>query len=346
MSRLADAVRRFGELTVVVAGDVMLDENVWGTCRRLSPEAPVPVVDVERFDLALGGAGNAAANAVALGASRTMLVAAVGDDDAGRSIASRCRAIGVEPHLVIDGQARTTRKCRVYAADRQVARYDVEGPAVSPSAQRSLLDQALELLDIANVVVVSDYDKGAWSDRALGAIVTAAEGREAITVVDTKRRSPAAFRGCTALTPNAFEFQRWEPAFDPNDEAPPDKRRARVVEALVAGGWTQALLLTQGRDGMTLYDRRGAVHLAARSSSAVDPTGAGDAVATAFALSLASGLSLLDAATVANIAAGIAVHVAGTAPVTASDVLLALQGVDDLVPEVVARGTSRRAPAG
>jgi D-beta-D-heptose 7-phosphate kinase/D-beta-D-heptose 1-phosphate adenosyltransferase len=329
VSWLADRIGRFRELDVLVVGDVVLDENVWGTCRRVSPEAPVPIVDVERLDVALGAAGNAAANAIALGARHTTLVATIGDDTAGRAVLAACGVAGIDSRLFVDEEAVTIRKCRVYADGRQVARYDIERPRRSPAVQqRLLLDRALGALETANAVIVSDYCKGAWTDEGFRVLLSAANDQGVVVVVDTKRTSPEVFRGCTALTPTLLEFREWERTLCADlpctMECP-----SSLIDHLLAARYARALLVTGGRHGMTLYDRTGSLHLAARSSSVVNPIGAGDTAAAAFALGLAVGLSPRTAATVANAAAGIVVQLPGTVPASVSDLLGALGGFDN-----------------
>jgi D-beta-D-heptose 7-phosphate kinase / D-beta-D-heptose 1-phosphate adenosyltransferase len=293
-------------VTVLVAGDVMLDRYWSGPTRRISPEAPVPVVQIERIEGRAGGAANVAMGVRALGAAATLLATA-GADEAGRELAALVQAQGIRAALALREAARTTIKLRVLSQHQQMIRLDFEddphdAPALEPS-------ELLAVLDGVQAVVLSDYGKGALRDAS--ALIDAARAAGRPVFVDPKRADLAAYRGATLLTPNRGEFER---------AAGVCRSDAQLVErgqALMAECDWQALLITRGEEGMTLLERgRDPLHIAAQAREVYDVTGAGDTVIAVLATAAAAGLPLADAARLANVAAGIVVGKLGTATVS------------------------------
>ena len=298
-----DAIAR---LSVLVVGDVMLDEHLWGSTDGQVLEAGAPTVRVERTQLGLGGAGNAAANAAGLGA-RTHLVAAIGADEAGAAIRDLTEQVGIETSFVSTAMRPTTRKSRVHAQGRQLVRFDREDDApIPPSDAARLLRLGLDLVGVVDVVVVSDYAKGTVTADIAQGLVAAARRRDVPVVVDTKCRHVSGYRGCTAITPQVRELASWAGrSLARHDLSAAARALARDLDC-------QLVLVTESEDGMTLFSGDTSWRLPARSRDVVSDLGAGDTVVATFALGIAAGLPPLAAAALANDAAGVVVQQPGT----------------------------------
>lgn len=313
---------------VLVVGDVILDRYWYGAARRISPEAPVPVVQVERAEERVGGAANVAANAAALGA-QTRLVGVVGADADGERLADLCAALGIEADLArLDGRP-TIVKLRVVSQHQQLVRLDFEPPA--PADLGTLVSAAVERhLVHVDVVVVSDYAKGALADTP--GIITAARRAGKRVIVDPKGTDFNRYRGATLLTPNLHEFEA---------VVGPCASEAHIVEkaqAMIAEFELDGLLVTRGEAGMSLMQRDHApVHLRARSRDVFDVTGAGDTVCAVAAVALAAGCDLRAAVTLANAAAGVVVGKFGAATVTREELDAALVAADGITRGVLER---------
>ncbi len=310
---MGDLISRLAETSVLVVGDVMLDELVWGSGNGTTSEGDLPVVAVERVEATLGGAGNTAANAAGLGA-RTHLVGVVGGDRAADLLRAHCDTAGIRHHLVAAPERSTTRKTRLCRDGLPLLRIDREDASpVDPSVTAELVRCSLDLLDSVDAVVVSDYRKGAVLAPLARRLVAEARARGLVVVVDTKAPAPDAFAGCNLITPNGRELEAWAGRPVPRADREPEVRRLRdrVGGALV--------LVTDGPDGMTLYGPEGAHHVPARVADVRDATGAGDTTAATFALALASGATPVEATAVAATAAAAVVERDGVATVTAAD---------------------------
>lgn len=311
---------------VVVLGDVMLDRYWRGPASRISPEAPVPVVRVRAMEDRIGGAGNVAANAVALGAQVTLLGITGDDLDAG-VLESLCSAAGLQARFLRDVTSRTVVKLRVIAQHQQLVRLDFEDEAGTVSADaltglRMALKTKLKDLPRAEarpVVVFSDYAKGTLSEVA--ALIAIARAAEAFSIVDPKGRDFAPYTGADLVTPNLAEFEAVVGRC-PDEETLVARARA-LCEAYSFG----AILVTRGEHGMSLVSRAGdARHLPAVARDVFDVTGAGDTVCAALAWAVASGVPLTGAVELANTAAGVAVGKLGTSVVTRSELETARGG--------------------
>ncbi|HVG17791.1 MAG TPA: D-glycero-beta-D-manno-heptose-7-phosphate kinase [Blastocatellia bacterium] len=303
---------------IVVLGDVMLDEFIWGRVRRISPEAPVPVVEVERQTLALGGAGNVVSNLVALGASPAP-VGIVGDDtDAGR-LRSAFDRLGVSTDgLVVDAARPTTLKMRIIAHNQQVVRADRESRAViSEEIEGRLVARLLSRMEMADALVVSDYNKGLLTKRLLSRTLGPARERGLIVCLDPKMRSFAHYQPVTVITPN-----NQEAAEAAGVAIEDEKSLAEAGRKLLGSIDCRAVLVTRGEEGMTLFTEGGEVtHIPTVAREVYDVTGAGDTVIATLALALTAGASLVEAAVLANHAAGVVVGKVGTATVTREELL-------------------------
>jgi D-beta-D-heptose 7-phosphate kinase/D-beta-D-heptose 1-phosphate adenosyltransferase len=317
-------VARYPSCRILVVGDLMLDEYVYGAVRRISPEAPVPVVTVQRESHVLGGAANVAVNVAGLGA-RGYVVGVVGEDDAGRSIHRMLKEGGIGTEgLVVDAGRPTTRKTRVVAHGQQVVRVDRESmEPLSAATARALADRMLTLLDRVDGVVLSDYRKGVITREIAAGVISAARHRGKFVAVDPKQSDFSWYGGCTVITPNKGEA---EAALGGVDLAG-DASCREAAHTLLRKGRCQAVLLTRGEEGMTLVERgaRDGFHVPAQARQVFDVTGAGDTVIGTLAVSLAAGASLRQAAVLANRAAGVVVAESGTAPITAEKLTHAIR---------------------
>jgi D-beta-D-heptose 7-phosphate kinase/D-beta-D-heptose 1-phosphate adenosyltransferase len=305
---------------VLVLGDVMLDEFVWGDVSRISPEAPVPVVRVTRQSFHVGGAGNVAAGVRALG-GEAALAGAVGADDAGARVRAALDAAGVAPRLVELPPGRpTTVKTRIVAHGQQVVRADREDASDVPRAvEEELLEAFREELPRCQAVVVSDYQKGVVTARVLRRALPLARRLGVSVLVDPKVRHFRLYRGASVVTPNQLEAEQATglPIRSEGDLAAAGRR-------ILAHLACRAALVTRGEHGMTLFERgRAPLHVPTAAREVFDVTGAGDTVIATMALALAAGASLPEAAVLANAAAGVVVGKVGTAQATPAEVLAA-----------------------
>jgi rfaE bifunctional protein kinase chain/domain len=290
----------------------MLDEYVWGQVNRISPEAPVPVVDVRRRTYVPGGAANVAAGIAALG-GRPLIAGVVGDDTAATQLRDALAERGVDGDGLVTVAGRsTTTKTRVIAHSQQVVRADVEERQPVPSdATNTLRGWVDDHLDGSGVVVLSDYAKGVVTAELAQAVISSARGNGEAVVVDPKGSDYAKYAGATVLTPNIADAKR-AANIAPDSFAELGDVAARLAE-VVPGS---ALLITRGSEGMSLIADSGSLDVPAAAHDVYDVTGAGDTVVAALAVGLGSGLALPDAVRLANAAAGIVVSKVGTASVT------------------------------
>jgi len=288
---------------ILVVGDVMLDRYWFGEVSRISPEAPVPVVKVERSEERPGGAANVARNCAALGAS-VALLSVVGADEAGRTLARLMGASGIECSLHEDANLSTTVKLRVIGRQQQLLRIDFEN-APDHEVLRAKLADFESRLTACDVVILSDYGKGGLAHIQEMIALGRAAGKAVL--VDPKGEDYARYAGATLLTPNRSELRevvgRWQ------DDAELARKAIRLREELQLA----ALLVTRSEEGMTLFSDSGVTHQPALAREVYDVSGAGDTVIATLAVMLGSGLSFAEAMRQANLAAGIVVGKLGTA---------------------------------
>jgi rfaE bifunctional protein kinase chain/domain len=316
---IADA---FAGKRIIVLGDVMLDEFIWGRVRRISPEAPVPVVEVDRQTLALGGAGNVVSNLVALGAATTP-IGVVGDDLDADRLRGAFDELGVSAvRLVVDSARPTTVKTRIIAHNQQVVRADRESRArIAAPIEDRVAESFRDEIEAADAVVVSDYGKGLLTPGLLAHALRAARDRGLIVCLDPKMRSFVHYQPVTVITPNNQE------ASDASGIPIEDVRSLTEAGLKLLGSIdTRAVLITRGEEGMALFTGGGpdgaeVTHIPTVAREVYDVTGAGDTVIATLALALASGASLEEAAVLANHAAGVVVGKVGTASLTRDELL-------------------------
>lgn len=319
---LAGRIESFRDRRVVVIGDVILDRYLWGRATRVSPEAPVLVVDVDKEELRLGGAANVAQNVRALGA-RTVLIGAIGDDAAAAEMMQLLGANGVESSsgIVRDRSRRTTLKTRILAHHQQVLRADEESrEPLSAAIQSELWERARAALDGADAVLVSDYGKGVVTPELLSQLLPELERRGIPSAVDPKEEHFLRYRGVSVITPNAAEAsEAWGKRF--RSEADLIEAGFGLRERLQAG----SVLITRGEDGMSLFTTTGHTHFPTRARKVYDVTGAGDTVIATIATALAARASLPEACVLANHAAGLVVAQLGTAAASAAELTASLE---------------------
>lgn len=313
-------VERFASAKVVVLGDVMLDRYFWGDVERISPEAPVPIVHVTRRSRRLGGAANVAANLRALGVE-SEVVSVRGSDREGREIARMLSRRGIGSEGLVEAPGRTTtEKVRIIARSQQVVRADFETEdAVDGTARRTIYDRVRSLAATADALVISDYGKGVVLEDELADVIAAWRSRKKPVLVDPHVPHFEWYRGVTVVTPNTREAQL-AAGLDYRKGKDPSAAVFDVVERMEL----EALLVTRGEDGMSLYygDRQ-EVHIPTVAKHVFDVTGAGDTVISVLAAGLATGTDLVDAVVMANTAAGEVIKEVGTSTLSAEELIAA-----------------------
>ncbi len=294
---------------VLVAGDCMLDTYVTGAATRISPEAPVPVVDVAERRFVVGGAANVAANACGMGA-KVKLAGVTGVDASAALLRAELKRMGIGTEALIEDDTRpTTTKTRVTAGGQQIVRFDEESRAPLSARMASQFLRKCELvMDEADAIVISDYAKGVAGDAFCRWVIEHAQKRGIPVVVDPKSSDLSRYKGATIITPNLKEA-----AAAAGEPVQSNEDLIRVAGILLEKIAPSALLVTRGADGMSLFEPgRKEVHLPVAVHEVADVTGAGDTVVATLAIALGAGLDMREAAAMANIAAGVAVGHHGT----------------------------------
>ncbi len=314
---------KFPRSRVLVVGDVMADHFIWGKVSRISPEAPVPVVEVRKDKFLLGGCANVLNNIFAMG-GLVHLAGVVGSDDTGKRLLAEFAGLCLDMNgIVVEAGRPTTLKTRIVAHGQQVVRFDREDrKPVQAKSVRKILSYIESLRDELGALVISDYGKGLVTRSLLEGIRKVIAGRPIFTCVDPKQRDFSLYQGFDIVTPNHHEAVRAA-----GEEMLNGLDHIRVGMKLLRQYDFKALLMTRGEAGMSLFEKDGRTrHTAFRTEAreVFDVTGAGDTVIGVLALSLAAGASFREAAYLANHAAGIVVGKAGTATVTREELKKAL----------------------
>ena len=309
--RLSNLLRQMAKTKVLIVGDLILDEFIWGSVERISPEAPVPVVWVERESAMPGGAANVACNVRALG-GRANLLGVVGRDGGGRRLKQELEGRGIPTEwITTDPRRPTTRKTRVIAHHQQVVRIDRERTdRVSGAILKALLESARQAIPKMHGVIVEDYGKGLIHPQLLRPVVALAKKHKKVITVDPKEEHIHFYRGVTALTPNKKEASL--AAGTPITDDASLRRAARKILAKLR---PEVLLVTLGEEGMLLLPRGGKkeLRIPTVAREVFDVSGAGDTVIAAFTLARSAGASFAEAAVMANAAAGVVVAKIGVA---------------------------------
>lgn len=304
---------------ILVVGDVMLDEFVWGRVSRISPEAPVPVVEVTRETRTVGGAGNVANNVQALG-GQALLLGYVGEDEAGDEVRQSLLANGVESRLVTSTRRRTTRKTRIIAHQQQVVRTDRDPLGPLPDGVDDKITQAcVREIQGCDAIIVSDYAKGFVSRGLMRRLISTARRHNVPVLVDPKVRQVALYRGASIVTPNQAEAEQTA-GLRITDDASLHEAGRRLLKR-----WRcRAVLITRGERGMSLFAAgQRPFHVATAAREVFDVTGAGDTAIAALGLAVGAGVGLRTAAAAANLAAGVVVSKLGTATAKPAEIVAA-----------------------
>jgi len=334
-------LERFTGAKVLVIGDLILDHFIWGRVERISPEAPVPVVEVERESKRLGGAANVAHNIRALG-GKVEICGVLGDDEAGRELLSMLEEAGISPSgIVVDGGRPTTVKTRVIASGQQVVRFDRERRDGIPEEEQDRLRSLIrKLWGEMDCILISDYGKGMITRAIMQEVLKLKALEPKPVVVDPKIGNFPLYKGVTIMTPNTREAEAAA------------GMRIRTLEDLKAAGrkilrrfHLDALLITRGEEGMALFlPRRQMTPIPTVAQEVYDVTGAGDTVAAVLSLGLAAGLPYLEASALANCAAGVVVGKLGTAVVTPEELRETVQRHRKEAPSTPEPPTPRKSP--
>ncbi|MEP6923410.1 MAG: D-glycero-beta-D-manno-heptose-7-phosphate kinase [Pyrinomonadaceae bacterium] len=325
MKNWQNILNKFADVRVLVVGDVMLDRYFWGTVSRISPEAPVPVVKLEKITQTPGGAANVAANAASLGA-KAFLVGAIGADESGRALPQVLAETGVGADYLVKLKNRpTTCKTRVIAHSQQLVRVDDEDSAPLNAEQAEIVWRRIqEILPQTDIVILSDYGKGCLCEMVLANTIETARKLGKAVLVDPKGKNYLKYRGATLLTPN-----KGEAAAASGIEITDDYSCKRAGDKLLAELELESVLITLGEDGMRLFEKnQDSKHFPTMARKVYDVTGAGDTVIATLAIALGAGADLATAAQIANAAAGLAVEQVGTAAVKLSALYEQLKEVE------------------
>ena len=321
-------ISKFDKCKVLVVGDLMIDEYLWGEVDRISPEAPVQVVLVKNEDYTLGGSGNVVNNLVALGAKVTS-VGVTGTGAGEKLLLKKFDKLGVDTKGIIQEPDRpTTRKTRIIAANQHVLRIDRE---TRKEISKQTLDAITRFIDDkipdVDIILISDYGKGLITSTLLAKLIASAEKHKKITIADPKGLDFSKYSGVSLLTPNKKEAATAS-GIEIIDESTLLEAGSKILETTGIG----RLLITCGKDGMVLFERNGKIYqIRTEARQVYDVSGAGDTVLAVFGLAIASGASFQDAASIANTAAGIVVGKVGTATVSRKELILALKPYHDNV---------------
>jgi rfaE bifunctional protein kinase chain/domain len=299
----------FADIRILVAGDLMLDRYWWGTVDRISPEAPVPIVRLNRTSTVLGGAANVAANVVALGA-RASLIGVRGKDNSGDELCDLLLSSRISPETIFSVDDRPTSvKTRIVAHSQQVVRVDEESNVpLTETAEKSVLSALPKLVEESDLILISDYAKGFLSENVISELIRLAREGEKIILVDPKGINYNKYRGASIITPNVKEAAEATHLHIESDDS-----LNKAAWKLIGDLSLNAIIITRGEDGMTLFSPGlPAFHVTSHERHVFDVTGAGDTVIATLAVCMAAGFSLKDSVTVANIAAGIVVAEVGT----------------------------------
>lgn len=321
---LISYINKFPATRILVIGDIILDEYIWGDVSRISPEAPVPVVNIMDETRRLGGAANVLNNIVSLG-GQAVLCGVVGSDESGSYMNEQIEALGVTPEgIIIDQQRCTSVKTRVIAHNQQVVRFDRETrKPVEIDSIKKLIKTVKDNLKRIDAIIIADYGKGVVSSKLIGDIKKLISETDIILAVDPKIENFKYYKEVDIITPNHHEagsFCR----FDITDEDSLIRAGNYILEKIRC----KSVLITQGKDGMTLFEAgSNPCHIPTVARKVFDVSGAGDTVISALSMGLASGMNRQSAALISNFASGIVVGEVGTSTVSAEDLITAIRNL-------------------
>lgn len=310
-SRLEKIIAKFPKATVLVIGDIIVDKYIWGKVSRISPEAPVPVVNVVRETFCWGGAANVASNIKSLG-GQVALAGVLGADGMGQQLLDELQNQAVDCQGILSLEERpTTLKTRIIAHSQQVVRVDYEvAREIDKPVNQELINRLKEIIPKTQAVVISDYAKGVIGPRLIKEVIATAHQHQVSVIVDPQVTHYRHYKKVTVITPNHLEAGRMS-GIDIVDEPSLIKAGRHLQDILEC----EVVLITRGEEGMTLFQGQDFTHIPTVAQEVYDVTGAGDTVTGVFALALSGGASFKEAAFLANYAASIVVAEVGTASV-------------------------------
>ena len=318
-------ISKFDRCNILVVGDLMVDEYLWGDVERISPEAPVQVVTIKDEDFSLGGSGNVVNNVVALGA-KVSAVGVIGTGTDGQLLLNKLNELGVDiAGIFQDSNRPTTRKTRIIASNQHVLRIDRETKeSISEPAFEAIAKYLEDKIPDVDVVLISDYGKGLITEALMARLIAAAQKHKKITIADPKGLDFSKYSGVSLITPN-----KKEAALASGIEVVDEKTLIEAGNKILQRVGIDKLLITCGKDGMVLFDRNKAPYkIRAETRQVYDVSGAGDTVLAVLGLAVASGISFEDGAVLANTSAGIVVGKVGTATVSRQELSSALKHDD------------------
>jgi len=318
---LKEYINRFPEAQVFVIGDLILDEYIWGDVSRISPEAPVPVVEIVRDEKRLGGAANVLHNIVSL-KGQARLCGVIGDDDRGREVIENLSVLGLKTDGIFKDPMRCTSiKTRVLGHNQQMMRIDREKKkAVNDDITQKILSYLKDNLTGTDAVIIADYGKGVVTQSLMKGIKDLTADTDIIIGVDPKPLNFHCYHGIDVITPNHHEAEAFC-RFEINDEESLVRAGRKMLDELAC----RSVLITRGKDGMALFENgRDPEFIPTEARKVFDVSGAGDTVIATFCLGLASGMDFISAAIISNIAAGIVVGEVGTSVVKVDELKKAL----------------------
>ncbi|MEW6409271.1 MAG: D-glycero-beta-D-manno-heptose-7-phosphate kinase [Nitrospirota bacterium] len=317
-----EIINNFPKTNIFILGDIMMDHYIWGKVSRISPEAPVPVVEVARETLLLGGAANVLNNILSLN-GKVMIGGVIGHDDMGRKIIHDLRQKGVHTEgIVVESDRPTTVKTRIIAHSQQVVRFDRESRGeINGSTRDIILTYVSNNITEIDAVIISDYSKGVVTQALIDGILQLTNKKGVPVTVDPKVNHFPLYKGITLITPNNLEASM-ATGIEINNEDTLIKAGRILIERLGC----KAVLITRGEEGMSLFEDNGEItHISTVASEVYDVTGAGDTVIATSTLAISAGATFKEAATIANHAAGIVVGKVGTATVKIEELRRSLQ---------------------
>jgi len=317
MNNLIKIIERFKEKKILVLGDVMLDKYIWGEVSRISPEAPVQVVNVVKESSAPGGAANVANNIAALNA-KSLMVGVVGKDSTKTKLIGELKKRNIDvAGLIDDENKRTIRKVRVFGMSQQLLRFDYEKKGyVNTKTENNIFNFISKEMDEIDAIIVSDYEKGVITKNLMKKLINICKEKNKISVIDPKPNHKDFYKNATLITPNHKEAHEMTGlAEEEPSDTDIEKMGKRLLEDL-----NSTILITKGEKGMTLFEKNGKItNIPTFAKEVYDIIGAGDTSVATLTLALASGASFEEAAIIANHAAGITVGKVGTSTVSIAE---------------------------
>lgn len=324
MNNLESIVNNFADKRVAVFGDIMLDEYIYGSTDRISPEAPVPIVEIKAVEYRLGGAANVANNIRSL-KGNPILIGVIGNDDNGKKLKHELDAVGISHDLIQDNERPTTIKTRVVSHNHQVVRLDKESKKyVKKDTELSVINKAAQIIPNCDVVILSDYSKGFLTERVCFEIISLCKKNGKTVIVDPKSKF-SKYSRASVVTPNLKELRELSGLFGTDDS---------IAKNVLRDNDLEALLVTKGEYGMSLYKRDGKildVPAVSNISEVTDVSGAGDTAIAIFGLALGSGSSIEDAVILSNFGSSVSVRKLGTAIVSVPEMLEELNKSVDII---------------